>query len=384
MNPATTEALSQGEPPPRPGSRLSFLLVEDSPLDAELIAARFEDEGLDVDLQRVDTQAAFTEAISECRFDAILSDYNVPGFDGVAALAAARLACPDTPFLFVSGALGEERAIELLKRGATDYVLKDNLGRLVSCVRRALDEARERRERKQAEEEIRQRAEFEQQLIGVVSHDLRNPLNAILLGAASLLRQEGLTDRQTATVARMQASAERAARLIRDLLDFTQARFGGGIPVQPRPCDLHALVRQAADEIEASFPERALRLQHSGEGQGDWDPDRLAQALINLLANAVTYSPEDTEVRVNVQGLEDGVVVDIHNRGEPISAELLPRLFEPMTRGTRVQDRSSRSVGLGLYIVDRIVRAHRGVVHVQSSAQEGTTFSLRLPRRPLP
>ncbi|WP_084737066.1 response regulator [Cystobacter ferrugineus] len=145
--------------PSRTGRPLAVLMLEDSVLDAELIHARLEEGGLKAHVVRVDTQEAFTAALGRERFDVILCDYNVPGFGGTDALATARQACPGTPFLFVSGALGEDRAIELLKSGATDYVLKDRLERLVPSVERALREAQGAIERERAEVALRQSEE---------------------------------------------------------------------------------------------------------------------------------------------------------------------------------------------------------------------------------
>ncbi|MFN6462303.1 MAG: response regulator [Nostoc sp. DedVER02] len=132
-------------------STLQFLLLEDNPVDAELIRAILLDGGINYELQRVDTHADFVTALSTEEFDLILADYALPDFHGIDALEIARNLCPETPFIFVSGSLGEELAIETLKRGATDYVLKKRLGRLIPCVQRALQEAIERHKLKQAE-----------------------------------------------------------------------------------------------------------------------------------------------------------------------------------------------------------------------------------------
>ena len=232
-----------------------------------------------------------------------------------------------------------------------------------------------------AEAAARTRADFEQQLIGIVSHDLRNPLNAILLSAQALLRRENVDERTLGTAARIKQSGERANRLIRDLLDFTQARLGGGLQMSPRRLDLHELARQALDEVQAAFPDRLLVLETHGEGPGSWDPDRIAQVLTNLLTNALKYSPEGTPVTLRSLGDEPSeVVLAVHNEGAPISDALRARLFEPMQRGEAPRDFSTRSVGLGLYIVDHIVRAHGGSTSVTSSLEAGTTFRIRLPR----
>ncbi|ATB42763.1 hypothetical protein CYFUS_008242 [Cystobacter fuscus] len=235
-------------------------------------------------------------------------------------------------------------------------------------------------DRKRQEQQARTRAEFEEQLIGIVSHDLRNPLNAIALSVAALLRHDDLSERQAKGIARIQAAAERATRMIRDLLDFTRARLGGGIPLQRGSCDFHALTQQVVEEVRLAHPERDVHHEGSGLGKGEWDGDRLAQVITNLVNNALAYSPPGTPVRVETRGEDGAVLLRVHNMGDPIPPELLPRLFEPLTRGKEKAGTASRSIGLGLYIVHHIVNAHGGRVEVHSSVEEGTTFTVRLPR----
>ncbi|HZH12827.1 MAG TPA: PAS domain-containing protein [Archangium sp.] len=223
--------------------------------------------------------------------------------------------------------------------------------------------------------------QFEQQLIGIVSHDLRNPLQAILLGTASLLRREEMDEHTTKAVARIRSAAERASRMVKDLLDFTQARLGGGIPLVPRPTNLHTLIRETVEEVQASHPERELRVEAQGEGGGSWDGDRLAQVVQNLASNAVKYSTPGTPITVRSRGDSERVELEVHNSGVPIAPEALGRLFQPMQRATAQPDSTGRSVGLGLYIVAEVVRAHGGRVEVTSSQAGGTTFTVRLPRR---
>jgi signal transduction histidine kinase len=223
------------------------------------------------------------------------------------------------------------------------------------------------------------RADFERHLVGIVSHDLTTPISAISLSTEMLLKDRDLTPRQRTGLERIDSSVQRARRLIRDLLDFTQARLGEGLPVRPQPLELHGLTRTVIEEIASAHPTRQLRLTSSGDTGGSWDPDRLAQVLTNLVNNALSYSPPDTPVRVEVLGEGEAVLLRIHNEGEPIPAELLPRLFEPLERGA-LPGHGGRSIGLGLFIVNHIVRAHGGAVEVRSEPHEGTTFTVRLPR----
>jgi PAS domain S-box-containing protein len=238
-----------------------------------------------------------------------------------------------------------------------------------------------RREAQRLAEEERGRRDFEQHLIGIVSHDLRNPLGAILLGLQLLLRREDLDARTVKSLARLHSSTERAVRMVRDLLDFTQARLGGRLKIERVPVNVHEVVRTAVEELHATHSERMLRLETRGEGSGEWDGDRIAQLLGNLVGNALKYSPAESAVTVLCVGGPEDVLLEVHNTGEPIAAEALPRLFQPLQRAVEGIDKASRSVGLGLYIVDQIVRAHAGSIHVNSTALEGTLFSVRLPRR---
>ncbi|MCP3136296.1 PAS domain S-box protein [Pyxidicoccus xibeiensis] len=258
------------------------------------------------------------------------------------------------------------------------HVVSDARGRATRMVGAMQDIT----ERRAAEEEAKRRAEFEKLLIGIVSHDLRNPISAITMAATALLRHERLEERHRKTVGRILSSAERAARMLHDVLDFTQARMGGGIPIQPRPLDLHELTRQVVDEVQLAHPERRVEVACSGDGRGLWDADRLAQVITNLVNNALSYSPEEHPVRVRTHGTREAVALAVHNLGPPIPPELRPRLFEPMKRAEHNKEaRDSRGLGLGLFIVKHIVDAHGGVLRVHSTPHEGTTFLVRLPRR---
>jgi PAS domain S-box-containing protein len=236
--------------------------------------------------------------------------------------------------------------------------------------------------RKRFEADLQKRAEFEQQLIGIVSHDLRTPISAITLATTLLLRSESLSERHRATLMRVLSSAERAQRLIGSLLDFTQARVGGGFVLQYSPLDLKDFISLVVEEMRLVHPEQEIQLEFSGEGEGEWDPDRLAQLLTNLLNNALVHGQEDKPVRVRVSGGPESISVSVHNWGPPIPPALLPHLFEPMRRGTTPRASGNKSVGLGLYIAQQIVLAHGGTIEVHSSEQQGTTFRVSLPRYP--
>lgn len=227
--------------------------------------------------------------------------------------------------------------------------------------------------------EQRRQAEFEQQLIGIVSHDLRNPLSAMLTGA-SLLSELLPPDSPLAEIVqRIDRSGQRATRLIRDLLDFTQVRASGRLPIDPQPVEIHEVCRQVVDEVALNHPDRLIVHQPEGDGEGNWDPDRLAQAVGNLVHNALSYGLSGTPVTVRSVCHGARAQVLVHNMGPPIPPESIPWLFQPFRRGEQRLDRE-RSIGLGLFIVREIVDAHGGHVAVRSAAGEGTTFHIELPR----
>ncbi|HYO72137.1 MAG TPA: HAMP domain-containing sensor histidine kinase, partial [Archangium sp.] len=201
----------------------------------------------------------------------------------------------------------------------------------------------------------------------------------ILLSVKAMMRSECVVQEQVKTVRRISTSAERMERMISDLLDFTRGRLGGGIPITRRPANLRALCRQVVEELEMGSPQRQFRLSAAGELQGEWDPDRLTQLLGNLGKNAADYSPDGLPVDFVLRDEGDTVWVEVHNGGPPIPEDLLPRIFEPFRRATG-EGHPTSGLGLGLFIVQQIARAHAGRIEVRSTQAEGTTFTVRLPR----
>ena len=228
--------------------------------------------------------------------------------------------------------------------------------------------------------EARDRAVYAEQMVGIVSHDLRNPLSAILTGAA-VLGSRGLPDQQQRTLARITRAAESATALIGDLLDFTQARLSGGLSVSPVPCDLHTVIAEAVDELRLSYPDHDLGHTREGPGDAALDPNRLGQLVGNLISNAITYGAKHRPIGIHSRVVDHVATLSVHNTGTAIPPELLASLFAPMTRGAAAGSRAG-SVGLGLYIVREIARAHGGDVAVTSTDTEGTTFSATFPVRP--
>ena len=226
--------------------------------------------------------------------------------------------------------------------------------------------------------------EFEQQLVGIVGHDLRNPITAVRMAASMIAKENKLTESQNRSLERVERSAHRMERIVHDLLDFTQIRLGGGLRTVPQKTDLHVIAAHAVDEARLAYPGRLFPHEQEGNGYGVWDEARLEQVFSNLLSNAIHHGAAGEPVLVRTRGEDGQVLLEVSNRGEPIPPDLLPRLFEPL-KGTDGEDQARaqrRSVGLGLFIVKQVVDAHGGKARIASSREAGTTVSIRLPREP--
>ncbi|MDI1330173.1 PAS domain-containing sensor histidine kinase [Pseudomonas sp.] len=228
-----------------------------------------------------------------------------------------------------------------------------------------------------AYENAQRRALFAEQMVAIVSHDLKNPLTAIKMAADILARGEH-TSKEVKILGHISQSADRAERMIADLLDFALARVGRGIAITPASVDLHAFVSLSIDELRIAFPDATLLHQYSGSGSAYFDADRMQQIIGNLVANSVAYGDMNQPIIITSRLEEDQAVVSVRNQGAVIPTSLIATLFEPMTRGTET-DSHVRSVGLGLFIVKEIARSHGGDVSVRSSTEDGTTFAVHFP-----
>jgi len=229
--------------------------------------------------------------------------------------------------------------------------------------------------------------EYREQFLAVLGHDLRNPLGAIKMTATFLARSDDLSEKHAKAASRIVNAAERANRIVGDLLDLTRTRLGQGITLEKRPAELGQVCRQVIEELEAFHPDRDLRLTTEGDLRGEWDDGRLAQVVSNLVGNAIQHGDPTKPVTVRArpeEGSQDGpVVLTVHNCGPTIPEDAQKTIFDPLVRSSTGDDYfgQPRSLGLGLFIVRELVTAHGGTVAVHSSDADGTTFTVRMPRR---
>ncbi len=275
-------------------------------------------------------------------------------------------------------ALSGETATSLVTwRGRTLNTVAVPLRRADGSVRGAVTTFRDETERARRDEENRQAAHFRERFIGILGHDLRSPLTAIGASAGLLLRIKDAAPAVHTAATRIAGSTDRMGRMIRDLLDFTQARLGGGLAVQRKPVDLREVVRISVDEVLAGDPSRIIQLTVDGDVSGNFDPDRAAQLFSNLLTNAMHHGPPDRPIEVTLRPLDGSVEIAVTNEGPEIAAADRAVIFDAFRRGSAAS--LHRGLGLGLFIVQQIARAHGGDASVESGGGR-TTFRARLQR----
>ena len=220
--------------------------------------------------------------------------------------------------------------------------------------------------------------------LAILGHDLRTPLGAVIMSSQFMLETGDLKEPHLELTSRIARAGLRMNQMVGALLDFTRSRLGGGIPVECQEMSMGKVVQDVVGEISSAYPGRKIDVDTRGEMDGDWDCARITQVLTNLLVNALEHGAPNTNVCVTAVGTADEVRVEIHNRGAAIPLDELKGLFNPMKKseaGHVGGAGPTGNLGLGLYIAERIVYAHKGRIAVASSEEDGTTFTVHLPRR---
>jgi signal transduction histidine kinase len=250
-------------------------------------------------------------------------------------------------------------------------------GEVVRLARNVVDVNDERRSR----QELAEALAFRDRVLGILGHDLRNPLTAITALATSTMGREDLPSGVRERLSQVDLAARRSLTIIETLLDFSESRFKGALHARLVPTELLELAGGVIEELRATHPDGVITLDCEGRGAVELDPGRVEQLLTNLIANALTHGRRGEPVRVFIDVRESEAILAVNNRGPLIPAPLVPALFEPFTQGTSPAHDGPRGLGLGLYIVQQIVTAHGGEIAVDSTLHGGTTFTVRLPRR---
>lgn len=365
-------------------SPLRLLMLEDSADDVELVLRELRRHGFEVESRVVSNEADFRRELARSEPELILADYSLPGYDGLSAMGLARALRPGTPFVFVSGAIGEELAIEALQCGATDYVLKDRLARLGPAVRRALQEARARRRYREADAANRAKTAF----LASMSHEIRTPMNGVM-GILELLAQSPLTDEQIELVQTALESGRTLLGIIDDILDLSRIE-ADRLEIHRAPFGMATTVETLCESLlpVAVRAEVDLRLFVAPDvpEQVIGDELRLRQVLYNLLGNAIKFSAGGPDVRglvalrvATADGTPFRLVFHVIDNGIGMAPETATRVFEAFIQGEQSTVRRFGGTGLGLAICRRLVELMAGRVTVESTEGSGSTFTVELP-----
>lgn len=358
---------------------VNILAVDDVPENLIALSALLRRPGLRLIEARSGNEAL--EALLANDIALALLDVNMPGMDGfeLAELMRGSERTSHVPIIFLTAAVPERgRVFQGYEAGAVDFLYKPLDPRLlVSKVEVFAQLHRQKLQLAAHVQQIQQAQAMSDLFIGVLGHDLRNPLNSIVSSAQLLEEEPDDPDNTLRKVRIIQRASGRMERLIQQVLDFALARVKGGIPVQLADVDLATTTRQVATELPPAAAER-VHLEISGNTKGQWDADRMMQVISNLVSNAVEYGDQAAPIRIVLDGTYPDVVrLRVHNGGyiPPATRDALFSAFKPRSQ-------HSRGLGIGLYIVDQIIRAHRGEISVTSHETDGTTFSILLPRLP--
>ena len=356
---------------------LRALLVEDERADVELALGALGQGGFDTTADVVQTEKEFTDLVRNNSYDVVLADYKLPNWNGVEALEILHREGLDIPVILVSGALGELTAVDCMKQGAADYVLKDHLARLPESVRRALREKKLREEHRQSQEDLARSNQDLEQFAYVASHDLQEPLRMVATYTQLLAeRYRGKLDSDADKYIHYAVDgALRMQQLVQDLLAFSRV---GRQSFAPRLTDCNTVLQAALQNLEVAVQESGALVQHTQLPVVIADSSQLVQVFQNLIGNAIKFrGSAPPVVRVSVKTKGKDWVFSVADNGIGIAAEHLENVFVVFRRlHTRTEYPGN---GIGLSICKKIIEQHGGRIWVQSELGHGSTFQFTLP-----
>ena len=361
-------------------ARVKCLLVDD--LEENLLALSALLRRDDVEILEARSGAAALELLLAHDVALAFLDVQMPDMDGfeLAELMRGSDRTRHVPIIFVTAGVRDQyRLFKGYDTGAVDFLYKPIDPHILNSKADVFFQLyRQKQQLARQLEELTETLRLNELFTAVLGHDLRNPLSAIL-NSASLLERVSKEDVVKQTSARMVNSGKRMSRMIDDMLDLTRARLGGGIPLRRQDTDFAQIAQRVIQEAQVSFSEGRFETRVEGDLAGYWDADRLAQVTSNLLGNALEHGDRKDPIEIALNGSRsDRVTLAVTNTGV-IPQEVLPHLFDPFRGGQRHLGRSD-GLGLGLYIVQQIVVAHRGRVEVKTDERR-TTFLVEVPRR---
>lgn len=383
-------------------SELKVLVFEDSPSDAALIEQYLARGGFLPVIKRIDSIDALTRALQSDVWDLVLSDYELPGFTGLDALAEVRRINGDIPFIILSGVIDQSTAVRAMRMGAQDFVMKGEAARLLPAIRRELRETEVRRQhaeaRRRAEalerkleaeqlvvRELRKIEKIRSEFVEMMTHELRTPVATISSGVDLLLDDTvpgELTTAQIDILQRIQRNAVRLSRLLAGVSDYARLQTGEDA-VRPANFALHSVIARVAARMTAKAQERQITLvARPADGLRAYaDADAVERVLTHLVANALTHNPPGTSIEINATSGEPGTVaVSVADDGIGLAEDVVEKLFTPFYQVRRKLGAGYQGTGLGLTVCRGLLEQMHGTICVESAPGKGTTFTFMLPK----
>lgn len=354
---------------------LKTLIVEDNPNDAELLIVALQRGGFTVEAKRVDDSVEFENALDHNQWDVIFSDHSMPAFSSFQALEIRNRKGIDTPFIILSGVMGEDMAVEAMKAGASDYFVKGKLNRLASAVKRELNEVKERESRKQAEWELGR-------FVASITHDLKTPLHAEfrVLQLLDSNKYGELTEEQHEMIQELIRSNQYAQHMVNNIL-FAYKYKENRVQLSLSEVDMiefvdsllnsisiRALLEEKSQELVLEFPECVSPIQI--------DATEMQRVLLNLVKNSIDYTPEKGTITVSMVQLDNKIRVSVTDTGSGVDPQVEQYLFSPYASAAKRYRKMG--IGLGLYLSKQIIEAHQGTIGYQNM-KPGSQFYFELP-----
>jgi signal transduction histidine kinase len=363
---------------------LRILCIEDSQQDFALLERSLKKNFELETFKLIGSETELRAALAGERWDLVLSDFNLPGFSALQALSIVKDSVDELPFVLITGAIGEEAVVDFLKFGAQDVVLKSNLARLNFVIERVFRELRIKQRAIDAQRAKEEAIVAREEMLAIVSHDLRNPLTAIQLNAQAIeskVSSGNLAMAQTATINAKSIfrSSMRMKNLIADILDKVRLDAGTFL-INKKVMNLKIFLKDVVDVFKPLAEEKVIDFDAFCEGCEDksmeLDFERLFQILSNLIGNALKFTAPYGKITLKFEPSKEGLQISVTDTGQGIAEEQLNKIFDKYWHNERA---GRLGVGLGLTIVKEIIEAHGGRIWVNSKKGEGSTFTFILP-----
>lgn len=376
--------------------KLTVLLLEDLNEDVEIVHQKLTDDmGCPVILDNAANKEEYLRLLTGNTYDVILADYTLPGYNAMAALDAAKALCPKTPFVCVSGTIGEELAVEMLINGAADYVLKDRLNRLSFAIVRALENAKNKSDKKLAEDEAQRSAtqaeeyKKQNQLITDyflnLSHEFKTPISIIMLALEMLdiyLAQEKLSREDIAqNSATIKLNTYRLSRLVGNLLDITKIDAGFMTPCWEN-ADIVQFLCKLAQSMERYTAKKGISISFQSIAETKLirtDSQMIERILLNLISNAIKHTPRGGNIQIMYREAEDKFTISVQDNGEGIPDDKKEIIFNRFRQVDTSFTRANGGCGIGLALVKSLAEIMGGRILLESKPGEGSIFTVELP-----